>query len=401
MLDVYRLAGQEWLAFRHLTFQEYGAARALVQMPPDDLWAILRPRLHAPHWRGVMLLTAAILPSASNFIRRILNAGQDDSLETHIHHHLLLAAACLAESTSVEGELLEEIVSRLEVCLCSPIPLLCEDAAERLIDIGKVQARDSMIQVALRYTSHHNPWTRESAVSILAELETSSEAAIDAYLAYIQERTVGRERRFSFSNRRHKTLLTIVELLGTLEPVDKRVVMTLVELGNYDHVSMGVLRAIPGSLVALGRSDLASAISQRVLRPFTTIDWQKQFKQQREADRKFFLMIAELLCEDNTQVNSDVGIAELQNFLAFLDFPEWPNTWIYKIARGQVGLYGKQVLHIAAALLGVKKGVLATQARAVAETMVKDKEIKVLSRLLKILLANWGDWWYTHNHNTH
>jgi len=212
---------------------------------------------------------------------------------------------------------------------------------------------------------------------------------------------VGRERRFSFSNRRHKTLLTIVELLGTLEPVDKRVVMTLVELGNYDHVSMGVLRAIPGSLVALGRSDLASAISQRVLRPFTTIDWQKQFKQQREADRKFFLMIAELLCEDNTQVNSDVGIAELQNFLAFLDFPEWPNTWIYKIARGQVGLYGKQVLHIAAALLGVKKGVLATQARAVAETMVKDKEIKVLSRLLKILLANWGDWWYTHNHNTH
>ena len=130
LLDVYRLAGQEWLAFRHLTFQEYGAARAITQMPSDDVWAVLCPRLHASHWRGVVLLTAAILPNASNFIRRILNAGRDDSLETHIHHHLLVAAACLSESTSVECELPEEIVSNLEVCLCSAIPRLCEEAAE-------------------------------------------------------------------------------------------------------------------------------------------------------------------------------------------------------------------------------------------------------------------------------
>ena len=158
----------------------------------------------------------------------------------------------------------------------------------------------------------------------------------------------------------------------------------LVELGNHDHVSMGVLEAIPGSLRALGRPDLASEVAQRMLSPFATIDyWQKQFKQQREAERKFFLMIAELLCEDNTQVNSDVGLAELQRLLTFLDLPEWPNTWIYEIAREQVGLYGKQVLHIVAALLEVKKDVLATQARAVAEAIVKDKEVKVVSRLLK------------------
>jgi HEAT repeat protein len=384
LLDVYRLAGQEWLAFRHLTFQEYGAGRAITQMPSDGVWAVLCPRLHAPHWRGVVLLTAAILPNASNFIRQIPGAGLDDSLETHIHHHLLLAAACLSESTTVECELLEETVSNLEACLCSSIPRLCEEAAERLIDIGKVQARDSMIQVALRYTSHHNPWTRESAIFILSELEASSEAAIGVYLAYMQETMPSKPKgAFILSDRSYKTLLSIVNLLGRLKPVDGRTVTALVELGNYDHVSMGVLEAIPGSLRALGRPDLASEFAQRMLSSFATIDWQKQFKQQREAYRKFFLMIAELLCEDNTQVNSDVGLAELQSLLTFLDLPEWPNTWIYEIARGHVGLYGKQVLHIAAALLEVEEDVLATQARAVAEEIVKDREIKVVSRLLK------------------
>jgi len=384
LLDVYRLKGQEWLAFRHLTFQEYGAGRTITQMPPDDVWAILCPRLHASHWRGVVLLTAAILPNASNFIGRILNAGLGDSLETHIHHYLLLAAACLSESTSVERELLAEIVSSLETCLCSPIPRLCEEAAERLIDIGKVQARDAIIQLALRYTSHPSPWTHALAVSILSELEAGSEAAIDVYVAYMKE-TIPSKRKGAFivSDRTYKTLLSIVSLLGKLKPVDGRAVTALVELADYDHVSMGVLEAIPGSLRALGRSDLASEVAQRMLSPFATIDWQKQFKQRREANRKFFLMFAELLCEDNTQVNSDVGLAELQSLLAFLHFPEWPNTWIYEIARGQVGLYGKQMLHIVTALLEVEKDVLAAQARAVAEAMVKDKEVKVLSRLLK------------------
>ncbi len=51
LLDVYRLAGQEWLAFRHLTFQEYGAARALAEAHRNDaegLWQCLSPHLLRP-----------------------------------------------------------------------------------------------------------------------------------------------------------------------------------------------------------------------------------------------------------------------------------------------------------------------------------------------------------------
>ena len=72
-----------------------------------------------------------------------------------------------------------------------------------------------MIQVALRYTSHHNPWTRESAISILSELEASSEAAIDVYLAYMQEIMPSKRKgAFILSDRTYKALLSIVSLLG-------------------------------------------------------------------------------------------------------------------------------------------------------------------------------------------
>jgi len=103
LLDVYRLKGQEWLAFRHLTFQEYGAARALAETYADDadgLWQCLSPYLLRPQWGGVIALTLAHLPGAQaiNLTERLLaaNAGDEDW-----QRPLFLAAATLAEGAEV------------------------------------------------------------------------------------------------------------------------------------------------------------------------------------------------------------------------------------------------------------------------------------------------------------
>ena len=103
LLDVYRLAGQEWLAFRHLTFQEYGAARALAEMHRDDaeeLWQCLSPHLLRPQWAGLTSLVLAHLPGAlaTTLVERLLaaNAGDEDR-----QRPLFLAAAALAEGAEV------------------------------------------------------------------------------------------------------------------------------------------------------------------------------------------------------------------------------------------------------------------------------------------------------------
>jgi hypothetical protein len=103
LLDVYRLVGQEWLAFRHLTFQEYGAARALAETYQDDadgLWQYLSPHLLRPQWAGVVPLTLAHLSGAraTNLVGRLLAANEGDEDQ---QRPLFLAAAALVEGAEV------------------------------------------------------------------------------------------------------------------------------------------------------------------------------------------------------------------------------------------------------------------------------------------------------------
>jgi predicted NACHT family NTPase len=58
--------GQNAFGFRHLTFQEYFAARALARMRPEDRWTLLHLNLHANRWREPILLAAARLGVTEN-----------------------------------------------------------------------------------------------------------------------------------------------------------------------------------------------------------------------------------------------------------------------------------------------------------------------------------------------
>ena len=59
-------------SFAHLTFQEYYAARYAVDNAAEGTLAVLASRLIDPKWREVLLLTASLLPDASQFLSHFL-----------------------------------------------------------------------------------------------------------------------------------------------------------------------------------------------------------------------------------------------------------------------------------------------------------------------------------------
>lgn len=373
----------------HSTFGEYLAASSLVresQEDPVQVWRRLALNWPDKNWREVVLLAAAILSRADDFVRQILKAGRRDPLEPYIHHHLLLAAACLSESTDVERELVGETISSLEACLCSSIPLLAHEAAQRLIDVGKTHARDSVVELSLRLSSHANRWTRESAIYILVGLGASGDAAIDAYLGYIREQIAPVEKTSGpAAIGRHLVLAGIVNVLRKLKLDDERVVDTLVQLGRSGRVSVGVVRDTSAALAALGRYDLSTEIMQELLGPWATVDWKEYAARPRRAYCEFFRRLARMLSEDEERRNQETDQADLRYFLSVLDLPQWDAAWVYDIAAGRIGFYGKDVLHVAATLLGLDKAILAAQARMVAETVAQngDADWNLVSQFLE------------------
>lgn len=102
ILDIWRIEGEEYLAFRHMTFQEYAAACMLAsawEKNPQSVWReTLCPILHHYAWREPIFLLAGLLdPSHFNgLVRRLL--GDTSKYERYLHRDLRLAAAFIGES---------------------------------------------------------------------------------------------------------------------------------------------------------------------------------------------------------------------------------------------------------------------------------------------------------------
>ena len=66
ILDVWALEGREYLAFRHLAFQEYASASILLDIwrkDPGRAWSFLQPRLHHRAWQQpILLMTGKVDP---------------------------------------------------------------------------------------------------------------------------------------------------------------------------------------------------------------------------------------------------------------------------------------------------------------------------------------------------
>ena len=116
ILELWPMEGAEYLAFRHLTFQEYAAAWALKEAwnkDADFTWKFLHPRLHHYAWREPILLLGSMLnqKDLSDLLHRLLDGKS--RYERALHRDLFLAGSILNESTNVEQNLRGDIISRI------------------------------------------------------------------------------------------------------------------------------------------------------------------------------------------------------------------------------------------------------------------------------------------------
>ncbi|MFQ5615951.1 MAG: hypothetical protein ACE5GO_05770 [Anaerolineales bacterium] len=105
-------------AFPHLTFQEYLAASDVERRLAhsiEEIWAVIQPHLHDPHWREVILLLLGRLNKferhPTELVRRIYE--RTDEYEDVLHRHLFLAARALADRVEVDAALHDAIVDHL------------------------------------------------------------------------------------------------------------------------------------------------------------------------------------------------------------------------------------------------------------------------------------------------
>jgi len=200
LLDVYLLGGQEWLTFRHLTFQEYGTARALGEAYRDDgdgLWGCLSPHLLRPRWAGVIPLTLAYLEGTTFFLERLLEANAEDEGR---QRPLLLAAAVLAEGASVAEALRQRVVDELDHL--ARTRRLWEwgvraNASDAIVALSRMEEEPYAIQrlLALARDGILEWWVREQATEALGQL-----GQVDGLLLLARDDTVDPEVRVAASN---------------------------------------------------------------------------------------------------------------------------------------------------------------------------------------------------------
>jgi predicted nucleotidyltransferase/transcriptional regulator with XRE-family HTH domain len=137
----------ERYAFRHLAFQEYFAARAiLAKDAPVDA---IRSFVYHPRWREVVRLVAAQQDgrSASRFLRVVLD--DPDPTGRFLHRGLLSVLACLADGAPVrDGSLLNDVAQQVADLGKSRWLGIALEATCRLADLRDTRLESSATAMA-------------------------------------------------------------------------------------------------------------------------------------------------------------------------------------------------------------------------------------------------------------
>ena len=190
------------VGFLHLTFQEYFAARYLVN-DFDEAKKLLRLHRHKARWEEPLRLAIATQTgaNAAKLIRAALwhkeggKAGTGyapSEYEDILHRDLLLTARCLGDCADIESTLAREIADELTaICLNRTVKGPYEPLRKRILatlsglasgEIG--QGMQNQLLDALRDQDWNVRW---NAASALGQVGQGSEAVLAALLAALRD----------------------------------------------------------------------------------------------------------------------------------------------------------------------------------------------------------------------
>ena len=176
-------------SFLHLSVQEYLAARFLSERM--DAFERLKPRLHHPRWREVVLLTAGCLHGdfANTFVENILNAHS--LYDELLHRDLLLAARCIGNDVPVSPKLREQIRDALFDLWRDPPFSRLRDRISRILAYlrGSVIGSDVLdFLLSVVQDRGEKEWVRGDAASALGAVAQGEERAVNVLLSIVQDK---------------------------------------------------------------------------------------------------------------------------------------------------------------------------------------------------------------------
>ena len=184
--------------FVHMAFQEFTAARFLVQLPDEELITWIRSNYNSPEFRETLLLTGAT-ERVSLTINTLIEL---DDPSDPVCTAAILAADVLAEADDHPADLQEDVFRRLAPRLTSKVPMVVYEAGEKLRLLA-VANPGVVGPMALRLQKHEQQWTKEVACA-LGLLSGSEYVDSEELLAVFPEASDTRMRRgygLSFEHR--------------------------------------------------------------------------------------------------------------------------------------------------------------------------------------------------------
>ncbi|MGW7494778.1 NACHT domain-containing protein [Streptomyces luteogriseus] len=289
LLNTYALAGKNWYLFRHQTFQEYGAARALASeysSDVDGLWGRLRPHLFKPGWSEVPPLALACLADVGADVSHVLSPLIKTCESKEERELLLFCARCIAEGSNVALEVREALLA--ELARIANTDYEVEDSLRSLVSVGWSYPNQVLPLLERIVESDSRDWRKIRAAEAIGKLGSrrmafpilekfARDRSIETGWRVVAAWTLG---RLGFK----ETAIDVLKVLAYIEDDQCRAVEAILEFGDVGEakrilIELGTgkargwwLRRVCEKLSEIDRSEAIQVLSSLIGETGVSID---------------------------------------------------------------------------------------------------------------------------------